>query len=249
MGTDAHLIAFDAPDGWENLAIEMLWELGQRWDPNNPDSEVGRLNAFGELAPASDLTFSLFEAAENAYEITGARFDPTGGSATWTSVVIDHATQWLTLQHGAQVNMDILARGFAADLVASEVLEAGASSVLVNLGGDVRTTFRPDGVRWTIGIDDPRKSGALLGNVALGEGAIATVSTDAWRNPVPAAAELTSVTVVATEALWAAPLAHAAVIASAKDAVDFLEQLGLGALLLTANGELLHTSRWGAYAH
>ena len=31
MGTDAHLIAYDAPDGWERVARELLTDLEARW--------------------------------------------------------------------------------------------------------------------------------------------------------------------------------------------------------------------------
>jgi FAD:protein FMN transferase len=248
MGTDAHLIAFDAPAGWENAAIEVLWELDHRWNPQIADSEINHLNALGELAPASDLTLSLFEAAANAHAITGNRFDPVQPGAAWDSVEIDPLSGWVMVHNGARVDLEIVARGFAADLVAAEILDAGATAALVNLGGDVRTTVRPDGVRWTIGVDDPRKPGALLANVALGEGAIATVTTDAWRNPAPTDTRLASVTVVANEATWAAPLAHTAIDTGPDEAIALFEKWELGALVLTENGRRLQTTMWKAYA-
>jgi thiamine biosynthesis lipoprotein len=293
-GTDAHLIAFDPPDHWELAARQILDEVDARWSRFHADSELSRLNATGELAPASQLTFALIEAAANAYVVTGGRFDATvlgallaagydrdfaelrergpiamqpARPASWASVEIDRATGWVVLHDDVSIDLGGIAKGFAADLVANELLALGAAAVLVDLGGDVRTTARPDGVAWKIAVDDPWSPHGVMANVALGDGAIATCTGMARRWAVttergdvfahhlidpatglPAESDVIAATVVTTEAVWAAPLAKAAFIAGAREGVAVLEELGLGAVVLTETGRKYETSRWREYS-
>ncbi len=294
MGADADLIAYDAPVGWDAMAHEMLGEFEARWSRFSPDSEIARLNATGELTPASNLTFMLLESATNAWKVTGGRFDPTildalvaagydcdyaevryrgpvplrpPHFASWSSVELDRISGWVILHDNVSVDVGGIAKGFAADLVANEILELGALAALVNLGGDVRTTVRPDGQPWKIGVDNPARPGKVLATVGLGEGALATSTSlrRQWRvttaegeqiahhliDPAtgrPADSGLTSVTVVTTEAVWAEPLAKAAFIAGPESGVAFLEELSLGAVVVDVNGRKLQTTRWKEYA-
>ena len=51
-----------------------------------------------------------------------------------------------------------IGKGFAADLVAAEAMDAGAAGVLVDLGGDLRVAGRPPGddrAAGSIGVDHP----------------------------------------------------------------------------------------------
>jgi thiamine biosynthesis lipoprotein len=292
MGSEVHLVAVDAPASWSEVARGILDELDARWSRFRPDSELSRLNTTGELRPASTLTFTLLEAAQHAFEVTGGRFDPTILDAliaagyddefeivrnrgpvalkparvtSFSSVELDADSQYVTLHDNVSIDLGGIAKGFAADLIAGEIVALGASAVIVNLGGDLRATARPDGLAWRVDIDDPHRPGRTIASVALNDGAVAT-STKArrrWRvagetveahhliDPAtarPARSDAMAATVVASEAVWAEPLAKAAFIAGPDEGRRFLNQLGLAGLILTDDGERRATSTWRQYA-
>jgi thiamine biosynthesis lipoprotein len=292
MGSEVHLVAVDAPASWSDVARGILDELDARWSRFRPDSEVSRLNATGELRPASALTFTLLEAAQHAFEVTGGRFDPTVLDAliaagyddefevvrnrgpvalkparvtSFSSVELDTESQYVTLHDNVSIDLGGIAKGFAADLLAGEVLALGAAAVIVNLGGDLRATARPDGLAWSVDIDDPHRPGRTIAGVALNDGAVATTTKAKrrWRvegetveahhlidprTARPARSDAMAVTVVASEAVWAEPLAKAAFIAGPDEGRRFLNQLGLAGLLLTDDGERRATATWRQYA-
>jgi thiamine biosynthesis lipoprotein len=120
------------------------------------------------------------------------------------------------------VGLDVggIAKGFAADLVTDELLAAGATGALVNLGGDIRVRGRPPaGDRWPISVADPFDPGRELLRLAIEDGAVATSSRLARRwvgasgrpshhliDPVsgaPMESDVVAVTVVAGEGWWA----------------------------------------------
>ncbi|UCG34032.1 MAG: FAD:protein FMN transferase, partial [Phycisphaerales bacterium] len=71
-----------------------------------------------------------------------------------------------------------IAKGYALDLAARAALDAGATAVLVNVGGDVLAVgAQASGQPWRIGIKHPFESG-LVGRIALtGRRAVATSGT------------------------------------------------------------------------
>jgi thiamine biosynthesis lipoprotein len=296
MGTDAHLVAFDAPSNWDAVAHAMLDDLEDRWSRFRADSEVSRLNAAKELRPASAITFALLEAASDAVAVTGGRFDPTvhdalvaagydadfaairdrapvhvqgdAPAASWTSVELDRASGAVVLHDGVSIDLGGIAKGFAADLVAGEVLALGAGAVLVNVGGDLRCTARPDGIAWRIAVDDPFHPGTAIASVALGDGALATSTSTRrhWQveradgtratahhiiDPATGQSALTdvaAVTVVASEAVWAEPLTKGAFVAGADAAIAFLDGTGVAGLVVTDTGKRRATNNWKEYA-
>lgn len=97
---------------------------------------------------------------------------PTPGCA---GIEIDDEAGTITLPVDVGFDPGGIGKGLAADLVAEELLRAGATSALVNVGGDVRVIGSPpDGAAWIIEIDEPTVSPTPLGRVALSSGAVAT---------------------------------------------------------------------------
>ena len=75
-------------------------------------------------------------------------------------VDLDESTVYLT---GAQMSLDVgaVAKGFATEIVARELEEAGLKSAVLSPGGNIRTIGRPqDGLRdkWGVGIQNPESS-------------------------------------------------------------------------------------------
>ena len=104
--------------------------------------------------------------ALDAWRVTGGRFDPTvlgavrragydacfeslpaarEGSPTSTStpqtgaadVLVDPATNIVMVPPGVGFDPGGIGKGFAADIVSGEAIDAGATGVCVNIGGDV----------------------------------------------------------------------------------------------------------------
>src|SRR5690606_2471757 len=70
-----------------------------------------------------------------------------------------------------------LGKGLAADLVAGELMAAGASGALVDLGGDLRVVgSSPAGETWRIDVEHPGRPGRPIARVETRDGAVATSS-------------------------------------------------------------------------
>ena len=67
------------------------------------------------------------------------------------------------------------AKGCASDSAVDAMRQAGVTSGIVSLGGNVQTLgLKPDGSQWRVGIEDPNHSGTWLGVVNVGETAVVT---------------------------------------------------------------------------
>jgi thiamine biosynthesis lipoprotein len=181
---------------------------------------------------------------------------------------------WVAVPHGRALDVGGIGKGLAADLAVEACVEAGATGVLVNLGGDVRVwgrtaegrplgvvvaadsvTGAPTGRGWDDGADD------LL--VGLDDGAVATSTTRRRRwwdassgvahhlvDPVtrrPTSHDLHTVTVV-TGAGWWADAAASALVAAGPAAPALAIDLDLVARLTYDDGVVLHLGAWDAVA-
>ena len=68
-----------------------------------------------------------------------------------------NAASTLTVPATTAIDLGGIGKGFAADIVAEELVEMGATGAVVNIGGDLRATGTPsDDASWYLGIEDPR---------------------------------------------------------------------------------------------
>lgn len=150
----------------------------------------------------------------------------------------------------APVRLDLagIGKGLAADLVATEVLAAGADGVLVNIGGDLRvmgTCPQPTG--WTVVLD--HLPGCALA-LAVGGLATSAITKQRWRRGaatvhhvidpatgLPAEHSAASATVIATRAVDAETLATAALLAGLDAGVELLAAHGASGVLVGRDGE------------
>ncbi len=280
MGTDVHVITLGGPPGLVDGAADVLEALEARWSRFRPTSELCRLNEHaGRPVVVSPETFELIGRAIEAWRLTGGRFDPTVLHALVSlgydrdfqsverdrpeptptvdpapgcaSIELDPLVQSVKLPPGVALDLGGIGKGRAADLLASELVDAGAAGACVNLGGDLRLAGEPPGPQgWIIEIDDPFATGDA-GTVSLVSGAVATSTRlrRAWvRDGVPlhhlvdpatggpAASGLASVTVLAGEAWWAEVLAKAAFVAGPEEGAQLLIDQGVTGLLLRDDG-------------
>ena len=262
-------------------AIERLEEKWSRFRPTSELCALNA--AAGAPVVVSDETFALVDRAVLAWRSTAGLYDPTvlpavvaaGYDRDFDAVVaagagppadadsapapgcasieLDAQVRAIALPAGVALDLGGIGKGYAADLVARELVDAGALGVLVNLGGDLRALgAAPEPHGWVIDVDDPLHTG-VTGMLALREGAVATSTRlrRTWvrdgrslhhlidpRTGLPAATGLASVTVVAGDAWRAEVLAKAAFIAGPVDGGAVIVDAGATGLLVTDDGRV-----------
>ena len=73
-----------------------------------------------------------------------------------SEIVVDFARSTLTVPVGAALDLGGIGKGFAADVVAEDLVADGALGALVNIGGDLAVCGVPGvGESWYLGIEDP----------------------------------------------------------------------------------------------
>ncbi len=200
MGSYTHVVVH-GDERLLDVASRRLAVLEARWSRFRPASELSQLNAAnGRPMIVSADTVRLFTAMRDAYVATGGTYQPAVREAIETLgyccplpdlsppasmpaarpvrpfiVDIDMDVNLVRLVGGATVDPGGIGKGLAADMVADELMAAGAIGVLVNVGGDLRVRGLPEGAdEWSIAVehpDDPRRTIAI---VRLAEGGIAT---------------------------------------------------------------------------
>jgi FAD:protein FMN transferase len=247
MGTWSHVMVVNGDRELVQRATGRLAYLEQLWSRFLPDSDISRLNrAQHGATPVAPETVRLVQQAVQAWHITGGAFDPTllpaleaaGYDRNFADLAPDDVSlttrphregcgnisvnahaQTIDLGPNNSFDGGGIAKGLAADLVASEMIAAGAAGALVNIGGDMRMIGTPpEGEFWAVEIDEPAAPGAPRLTIAMKEGAVAT-STPTRRKwtkdgqhlhhlidpitqkPIERCNQL--VTCIATEAWWA----------------------------------------------
>ncbi|MDO5702866.1 MAG: FAD:protein FMN transferase, partial [Lachnospiraceae bacterium] len=150
-----------------------------------------------------------------------------------------------------------IAKGFTSDRIMDVYREAGVSSGLVSLGGNVQALgTKTDGSRWKIGIQNPEKDGTYLGIIEVEDRAVITSGgyeryfeedgktyhhiLDASRGR-PSDSGLKSVTIVSENGMLADALSTALFVMGADRAEKFYSEHGdaFEMVLLTEDGKLL----------
>ena len=79
---------------------------------------------------------------------------------------------------GTEITFGAVAKGCAADNAISAMRNAGVTSGIVSLGGNVQTLGqKPDGSNWTIAVQDPNNTSSYVGVVSVGQTAVVTSGT------------------------------------------------------------------------
>lgn len=170
-----------------------------------PGGVVARINASagGPGVALDEESAGLIDYAAQLHALSGGRFDITSGvlRRVWTFDGSDRVPEaaavaavlplvgwdkvvWerpvLTLPAGMEIDLGGIGKEYAVDRAAMAIAAASDAPVLVNFGGDLRTTRAKSGGRWQIAIESPDAARATGGVLHIGAGAIAT-SGDARR--------------------------------------------------------------------
>ena len=79
---------------------------------------------------------------------------------------------------GTQLSFASVAKGCAAENAISAMRNAGVTSGIISLGGNVQTLgLKPDGTNWAVAVADPNNPTNYVGVLSVGEAAIVTSGT------------------------------------------------------------------------
>ncbi|MEN9620170.1 MAG: hypothetical protein RL499_363 [Actinomycetota bacterium] len=265
--------------------------LEQSWSRFLATSDLSRLaDAAGAPTIVEPETVQLLRAMLDGWHETDRDFDPTllpaviaegyGRSLVDPSratqlpttarsrtdldaMRIDGAT--VTLPVGTALDPGGIGKGLAADLIAADLMAAGALGCLVEVGGDLRVMGEaPDGVAWRIAVDDPFQPGTERGQIRVPDAGVATSSqrkrrwmTDSGTErhhlidpstQRSAGSSIQTVTVIAASAARAEVLTKPGFVRPVDEYLDWIPTRGAAALLIDADGTELTTSNWSTYA-
>jgi FAD:protein FMN transferase len=254
---------------------DLVLELERTWTRFDPSSEVCELNEHaGRLTIVSPVTYELVSLAEQARSVTGGAFNPLlldhlvdlGYDRTWEHVdrddsqlppvreVPDQPIELhpdicaIRLPSGTRFDPGGIGKGMAGDMVAAALLDAGAESVQIELGGDVRVAGPSwTGGTWQVRLDDSDHGRAHPATISLAGGGVATstVMRRRWRRGGvdvhhlldvetgrSAMTDLDSATVVGPTLWWAEVIAKLAVIGGSAVGRALLEEFEMPGLLV-----------------
>ena len=294
MGTEVHVVVVDGDPGLLDRARAAIERLEAKWSRFRPTSELSQLNrAAGRTCIVSIETFELVNLAVQAWYLTGGRFDPTVHDALVTAgydrtfreiapapsirrpsspapapgcaaIALAPSVRAVTLPPGIALDLGGIGKGRAADLVATDLIAAGAAGASVGIGGDVRVNGAGlDGGAWEVGVESPFDEGTDLATLALADGAVVT-STRLFRTwqrdgirqhhlidpstGSPAWTGVAAVTVVAGQAATGEVMAKAAYLAGADEGAALLAAAGLTGLLVEDTGAVRRVDNLEVYA-
>ncbi len=245
--------------------VKRLEQLLSTWIP---ESEMSRVNAAAGRKPVlvSPETMTVVRLSLQVAELTEGAFNIAIGPAVdaWNvsaeprlpiameleglKLLINlqaiHADVWektIYLEKpGMRIDVGGIGKGYAADQAVMAMKKAGAVAGVVALSGDIKTFGRlPDGKKFSVGIQHPRKEGAILAEIDLQDEAISTAGDyeryfekDGIRyhhildpNTLQPARGCQSVTVIAKEGVWADGLDTGIFVMGVDRGMDLVEQL------------------------
>jgi thiamine biosynthesis lipoprotein len=257
----------------------LLDRIDAAMSPFRPDSALSRFNrapaGWHEVDP--DLALVTAEALRIA-ALTAGAFDPSVGPdvgrygfgpirGTRTGTFADFATAGTAIYKArSDLTLDLcgIAKGYALDLMAACLADAGFPAFVAELGGEVIARGAdPVGAPWRIGISDPL--GGSLRAVVDTRGLALATSGDAInayevagrryshiidpQTDQPLHNTVASVSVFAQSAMTADALATALMVMGTGPGLRFADDQGLAALYLDRVPTGLHAAGSRAYAH
>jgi thiamine biosynthesis lipoprotein len=174
-------------------------ETADRLNHFDPASEIGMLNANGELPRASADTLAVLQKALSLGALTEGAFDisvmpqillwrdaarsgrpPTKGEAAAAQASVDYRNIMIEgdavrfLRPGVNISLAGIAKGFVVDKAVSILRDRGVARAMVNGGGDIRVMSGVGGPPWRIGVRNPLHPKYILYTIEARDLAIAS---------------------------------------------------------------------------
>ena len=279
-GGKGNALRTDAVRGRVEAELHRIDELMSAW---RADSEIERFNRSAASVPflLSRENAEIFERSERIWRLTGGAFDPAiggtirlwgfGGAARRSDVpsdeeiaaslreggfanVVRKGRSVVKRARGLCIDLSGIAQGFAVDRLFDLLRREGYRSVLVEIGGEVRTGTPPPGeTAWRIGIEEPGgDEGALHATLAVHDAAVSTsgdyrsgfnVGGTRYSHVLdphdgrPIRTGVASATVVAPDSATADALATALMVLGPERALGVVDKLAHVDCLLLVRGE------------
>lgn len=182
MDTVMSLTAYgENRDGALEKAVAEIQRLDDLLSIGNENSDISRLNREKNAVLSPD-TWSLLSQALNLAQDTQGVFDPTVyplvklwgfydkdyhvptrqelsqalALVDYREVSLSQDSYGASLGKGQQIDLGGIGKGFASQRVTELLRDAGVTSAMVSLGGNIQCLgAKPDGSPWNIGIRDP----------------------------------------------------------------------------------------------
>jgi len=250
---DSELSRLNASAGeWTAISSRMLLILERArelWSATGGAFDSTVLEALERLG--YDRSFELLRDDTGRRGVGSGTDEPAPG---FGAVEIDAAGSGVRVPPGTRLDLGGLGKGLAADIVAEGLVDRGARSALISLGGDLRAAGdAPDG-GWRIPIEDPFEEGATRFERVLESGALVTSTCGyrRWthdgrqvhhlidpRTGAPSAAGVFAVVAQGPEAWWAEGLAKAVVVTGIDEAAALLRETGVDATVFGDDGSVV----------
>jgi thiamine biosynthesis lipoprotein len=187
-------------DASAQAAIDEVLRIEAKFSRYRDESVVSAINASAGVAPVAidTETSHLLDYASICFEQSAGLFDITSGILRrawnfnekqppsraaiepllpligWRQVIRDAEHVYLP-RAGMEIDFGGFGKEYAVDRAAAMLLSFGVRHAFVSLGGDVTVTGpRADGQPWQLGIRHPRNPDAVIAQLPIASGAIAT---------------------------------------------------------------------------
>ena len=265
-----------------NAAADRIKELEKLFSVTDADSDISHINASGTAEVSGSTEYVLTEALKVCADTDGAlditiypvlrewgfttseyrvpTNDEIAAALAETGYErVSVSGNTVTVPAGYMLDLGSCAKGYAGDEALAAMREAGVTSALVNLGGNVAALgTKPDGSDWSVGIANPFSPNELLGIVKVHDKSVVTSGgyqryfTDEDGNTYihildpatgrPAGSGLVSVTVIGENGLLCDALSTALFVMGKDKATGYRQEHGgFGMVLVTADGRIYIT--------
>jgi FAD:protein FMN transferase len=259
--------------------IHRLEELLSTWIPT---SELSRVNAAAgqkpvpvgsetielvrrsiEIAAMTDGGFNIaIGPAVDAWNVLDGQRIPTQKQLERLTTLVDMQDIQLNeregtlalAKRGMKIDIGGIGKGYAADRAVEVMQSAGATAGVVALSGDIKSFGRlPHGAKFPVGIQHPRREGAVLTVIELENEAISTAGDyerfferDGVRyhhildpRTLLPARDCQSVTIIAKDGIWADGLDTGIFVMGPERGMELVEHLeGVEAIIVDAEGRV-----------
>jgi thiamine biosynthesis lipoprotein len=185
----------------ENIINDTFFAIDHIYNKWNRESEVAAFNRSTGNFQCSKELYAMLHNCETFVTLSNGRFDPTIErlSQVWktsldhgitpnneTLQAVSEKIGWELLElnqsglvnkRHPEVEIDLggIAKGYAVDLLATNIKNAGYTNIFVEWGGEVRAIGgHPDGRPWRVGIKNPTNQEEILTIMHLYDGSVAT---------------------------------------------------------------------------
>ncbi len=262
---------------------QRLYALNNALSTYQSDSEISVFNQAGQgksFVPSRDFLVTI-EAAKYVHQASSGAFDPTVGplvdlwgfgSAKPSSEPPSRAAQEdlrgiigiekVRIHNGriektvdgVALDLSAIAKGYAVDQLAALLKERGCANFMVDIGGEMVLSGRPDSGRaWRVGVEKPDASNLGSIQLVLHLTDLAVATSGDYRNfrvvegrrvdhvmdpraLAPANNGVVAVSVVHAEAMFADAFATAAMVLGVEEALELAENEGFALLIMTKTG-------------